>query len=1182
MWHAASRARRSAGFARAGRVLALGLIPLVVLAGLAAAVVYVKLLHGPISLEFLAEPLERGIGSELPGLTVRVGDAELGLGDTGKFEVRLRKLEIAEPDGDIVASMPLAAVELSGRALWRLRLVPVRVDLIEPRIAAEYTSDGRLKLSLSREPSPGGDETDIAVVELKSGPARARPSTRTEADERQPSRRIELARLLSEASASARERSGAGSYLREVGLRNATITLEMGGRASIWTVPRASIDLKHGRKNSTIAGDVRFQSPQGPWTLAFQVEDSERTKTLTVKTSVAGLVPSGLAANLPRFGVLGTIDVPITGDATTSLSSDGEILSAAVSIRAGPGAVRLPSIDPTAAFSLDGGEFTLTYDGGTRKAILAPAFLAWGESRIALQGEFVQAVSGTDPAWTFDIAATDGQLTAEEFQADGLTIETWRAQGRLVPGREMIELSRFDMRAGDGAVSMSGAVSTRTGDDSMRLEGTLSPMSVATARILWPRFLAPGARLWVGEHVAGGRTGASQFRYVSGSHLDTGRRGGSGLQDYTMTVEALDIAVRPAAGLPPVEIPKAMISVSPGGVALDMPEAAILLEGGTRVPIEGGRFTARDLAAPAPVGELAFRSKAPLAQVVRLLEQASVTPAANMPIEGAAEGDFSIRFPLLAELDLSDVGIEGSATVQDGRAKGIAGSLDIAGAAVAFAFTAKAIEAKGKMLVNGVPADLNWQYIHDAPPDRQPPLRVTATLGNSDRSSLGLDINHIVQGDVPVEVVAARGGDGKPAVRLRADLTEAELFFEAIAWKKPPGRAAILECDILQQESGATELENLRISGDNIAIEGGVSLGKDHRLRKFHLPRFVLDVVTRLDVSGSLRADNVLLVKARGDSFDGRNFFRALFSVGRISDRELRPERPRAGMDLDVEIDSVIGFSEVSLRRLKLKASKRDDKLTVLDGQGTLDGGSELSFALKQEKGQPRKLLANSADAGQAFRLVGFYPSLQGGRVRLDVNADGKGPAEKTGDLLVEDFRILGDRIASEVLASADQLSTAGGAPGGSKPAKAQERQIWYFQRMRAAFSVGHGQFVLEEASLQGPLLQANLRGKVDYNSKAVSLGGTYAPLGVRAFAGIPIVDPLLNGPRGEGILAMTFAIEGPLDSPQVIMNPFALIAPGIFREFFQMTNPNPRVLAPRIEKPAAAPPDAVPAVKKN
>jgi hypothetical protein len=115
---------------------------------------------------------------------------------------------------------------------------------------------------------------------------------------------------------------------------------------------------------------------------------------------------------------------------------------------------------------------------------------------------------------------------------------------------------------------------------------------------------------------------------------------------------------------------------------------------------------------------------------------------------------------------------------------------------------------------------------------------------------------------------------------------------------------------------------------------------------------------------------------------------------------------------------------------------------------------------------------------------------------------------------------------------------------------------------MRAPFSVGYGQFVLEESYLKGPLLGANLRGKVDFKTKRVNLGGTYIPLqGLNgAFGAIPVLGQILSGTQGEGIFGITFAVQGPTSDPQVIVNPLSLVAPGIFREMFQMTASDPKV----------------------
>ncbi|MNL22238.1 hypothetical protein D3C87_1435730 [compost metagenome] len=53
-------------------------------------------------------------------------------------------------------------------------------------------------------------------------------------------------------------------------------------------------------------------------------------------------------------------------------------------------------------------------------------------------------------------------------------------------------------------------------------------------------------------------------------------------------------------------------------------------------------------------------------------------------------------------------------------------------------------------------------------------------------------------------------------------------------------------------------------------------------------------------------------------------------------------------------------------------------------------------------------------------------------------------------------------------------------------------------------------------------------------------------------FQKLPILGPLLGGRDGEGLVGVTFAVRGPLDKPQFLVNPLSLLAPGIFREMFE------------------------------
>jgi hypothetical protein len=312
-------------------------------------------------------------------------------------------------------------------------------------------------------------------------------------------------------------------------------------------------------------------------------------------------------------------------------------------------------------------------------------------------------------------------------------------------------------------------------------------------------------------------------------------------------------------------------------------------------------------------------------------------------------------------------------------------------------------------------------------------------------------------------------------------------------------------------------------------------------------------------------------VRVQGSTFDGRDFFRSLFTSG--TGQRRKGTSKKDGIDVKVSIDNLLGYSDTSLRNFSMEMSKRGDRLTALDARGALDSGKALIAILQAEGNGSRKIISDTTDAGQTLRLVGFYPNMQGGRGRMDIYLDGRDTQQTSGVLIIEDFKVLGDPIVSEVVSSASGEGPAiGSASYGQRKVV---REVFEFDRMRLPFTVGYGQFAIEESYLRGPLLGATLRGKVDYAAQTVNVGGTYIPLqGLNnALGGIPVLGQILSGPRGEGIFGITFAVQGAMSNPQVIVNPLSLVAPGIFREMFQMTNPSTNV-QPRAPSPANVPID--------
>lgn len=1183
---------------RAGKVgwhLLIVFLPILILTTLAVGLGYVRLMHGPISLKPLAGPIARGLGAELPGLDILIADVVVRLAANGSLEFRLKDVRLVEHDGDLVASAPEAAAQISADGLWSGRVVPSRIDLIEPKLNFSISEQGGVSLMFAGPDTAAADDGSPATdgakpTSLRQGAAKAPVADRGPVSA-QAAKSFDLTKTIADVSRRARNSRDGTSYLREIRLRNAAIVIDNSGLKTHWRVPEASVDLEHKKRSSVIAGTATMASPHGPWTIAFRTEESEKTKTVVLKTTVRDLVPKALDGGLPGIAMLQAIDAPIGSDATIEMTSDGVIRSAAIDIEVGPGRIHTPRASgsgtgsgvvsgASTGFTVDGGLLKLGYDAAARRLELAPSVLRWGGSQVTLKGG---AIGGSTAdgrmGWAFDLSAVDGSLLAADLSLPPLPLERWTAAGHWLPEQGRLQFTSFNLRAGGADLTGNGEIDTANDRDGMRFEARAGPMPLETFKTLWPRSVAPAARGWVGQRLLRANVKNSAFTYVSGSHAKdqapADAKNGHGR--LTMAIEVADVAARPLTRMSPIEAPKALVRIENQSIEINVPDAVVAIAPARRIPIKGGRFAVADLGSFEPKGEVTFKVQSPLGPVLEFIDQEPLALLQKSGqsfegMEGKVDGQFRFAMPMVAELSARDVSFEGKVRVFDARAKQAIAGHDVQGATVTFDIAEHAVDAKGEMLVAGVLAKIGWQHIFDADSDKQPPLRITATLDNSDRNQLGLDLNHIVQGIVPVEITVTKSPRAEPAIRVRADLTNAEVALDALAWKKQPGRSAHVQFDVAKGKAHKTDLQNFKIAGDDVAVEGTVSLGTDNRPREFSFPDFTLNVITRLDLQGKITQDNMWDVKARGTTVDGRDFFRSLFSVGQSGDRPQRPQKPRDGVDIEADIDTLLGFSDTSLKGLKLKLSNRGGRLVSMEAKGTLDGGNPLVAVVQNQPKEPRRLLADSTDAGRAFKLVGFYPNLQGGRARLEVNLDGKGPAEKTGILWVDDFVILGDPVVAEVVGSVGAGSTD------TSVARAKQkvvREAFQFDRMKAPFSVGHGQFVLDDSYLKGPILGANIRGKVDYRAKTVNLGGTYVPLqGLNNILGdIPLLGQILSGPRSEGIFGITFLIQGSMANPQVIVNPLSLLTPGITREILQMTPTDPSVQVREERKPAPAQP---------
>jgi AsmA-like protein/uncharacterized protein DUF3971 len=1133
----------------------------ILVVGLIAIVLgYGRLAHGPISLPALVPPIETAINDQLADLHVKIDDAVLQRSEEGPGVVfRLRNIRLIDPDGEVVAQAPLAAIGMSGAGLLSGRFAPGSVDFIGPRLLMTYKSGQGLSLAFSK---PGEDSEALMRGALSEDAA---PGGTAEQPIPQPmpmagTRKFNLTNTVNEVFE--RARRGDTSYLNRFGFKNAIVVLNQDGAQTLWQVPDFAIDLDHHDKRSTIIGQANVASSRGDWQLEIRTKQHARRNSLGITALIENLVPSGIAGNFPTIGILKALDMAVDGESSVELSKSGDFLSGEARLRLAPGQIT-PPWDRDTPIRIDHGDFAVRYLEGKDVVELAPSTLQWGKSTATFSGTFrpVRDAANKVITWNFDLRADDTVLAVEEFDLGPTKVDVWSAQGSLSPKDGNINLKSFVIRAGDAQIAVAGSVIDGTGSPAVNFAGTVSPMPVDTLKQLWPKFLAGKAREWVLERVAGGQVLGGTFNVaLPAGALEAIEQGGEapeGAVNVELNFTGASIAYIPE--MPPVQTGDAKLTVTGTEFSVDIPAAKIVVADGKEVALSEGRFFIPDLREDPQQGIINFRATAGTPTVMQLLDHQPlgyITDVGLKPdfLGGSAAGEFTLAMPLKADLDFAEIKMSGLARLDDAIAPNLVGDLGVEGGALDVELSEEGVSATGEIKIKDVPANIHWQRVFYAPDEQQPPISVAATLDSALREQLGIKVNHLVKGPTPLTLFVKGLGEGTQTMSMDADLTEAQLLFGAMGWTKPKGQVAKVSFDVKQSADGATNLENFKIVGNDIGVYGNIALDSEQHLKSFYFSDFSVSPQTHVEITAKVRDDQVLEVHAEGPSYDGRQFFRSLFSAGQlVDDGSAEPPDP-FGIDFTAKIGEVHGFYDTTATDFDVMLKKRDGRLVALKGQGKLNGKSSAGVELKNTNGA-RILQAEALDAGAAFRLVGFYRSIEGGEASLQVNMDAGGPGKKSGTLWARDFDVVGDSVVADVLTDPSTTAVLG---QDSKQHIARSRIA--FKRLRAPFVVGSGKFRLRDAYINGPQLGATMRGTVDFKSQTVQLGGTYIPLyGLNSALGaIPILGKVLVGRKGEGVVGITFAIKGKLDDPTVLVNPMSVMAPGIFRQIFDFTGTVP------------------------
>jgi hypothetical protein len=321
------------------------------------------------------------------------------------------------------------------------------------------------------------------------------------------------------------------------------------------------------------------------------------------------------------------------------------------------------------------------------------------------------------------------------------------------------------------------------------------------------------------------------------------------------------------------------------------------------------------------------------------------------------------------------------------------------------------------------------------------------------------------------------------------------------------------------------------LKGDGFGFTGSAKLDKTYNLVSADVDNLSLQKGDSLAIKLT-RGRSGYGINARGSSFDVRgliNHFRDSYDKsGGFPD-----------LALDAKIDHVVGFNNEVIDGTVLNLVSVGGVTQKVSFSGSL-GGSQVSldYAVAQ-KGIT--LNGQASDLGQLLSFTDIYTRVVGGTLSLTGQSEGTGPL--MGALEFDNFDVRNEPAIQQALTNSTTTPDPSTVSTGSV----------HFGKMLANFQAADRAVAIEDAVLKGPLLGADFAGRYDARTTTITITGTYIPLYAinNLFGQIPIIGLIAGaGPR-EGLIGVTFKIDGPIDEPHVFINPLSAVAPGIFRKIF-------------------------------
>jgi hypothetical protein len=1091
---------------------------------LAIVVITIVVLSGPTEFGFVRNRIVSTLATVLgDDYEVAVGRAVLGVDPVYGLVLEVENIAVRDDRGAIVANVPSTRLDIDPTALLSFNIDVPAIELNNAELSIVRADNGSVYL--------GNFSTARSVSQ--------RPETPTL--EAAQDSEVGFPQLLAALQILDRGIEPAIDGATKAGLRrfsfnNGTIDFWDASRAQQRRFPRADLSIAVDPATTALRANFATIGYGGRWTAEFErdVDASNGARTLSAVFSQLTL-----ADLLPRLGETSsrvTSDIPLYGRATVRYDSEGQVEDATVRLDFGAGVFRFA--EGRESVLLDEATVKLRWDAAQNAIVVQPSTFFFGETRGVVVGMITPEGNPAIGRYKFDLESRGAILSPRDSIESPLIADRIRVSGLAdLPGK-LVSFDEAVLQTQEGSVTAAGSLGFEGRTPSLAMAASISEMPVWAAKQMWVPFVAPGARRWFIDHVKDGRIVAGSFEAaIPGGMLWTGNRPRFPEEMLRLEVRLEDVAFTTIGELPPIENASGIAVLAGSTFGVDLESGVVKVPSGKTVNVDVGAFAVGDTSRRHPEGVVEAQlsgDAGPLGEIADAKPFAALSRQGIAPSElsGTADASVSARFPLRSDVTEADVdwrvSIDG---VGLGSTAPLVGRM-VTDATVNILVTPVDVAVRGTAKIDGVEADvdMNHPIAGGELAETTGQQMVRLNLDDAARKRLGIGLDEVLAGSVATFVSNVENGEGQ---HYDLDLKRARLVLPGLGWSKGIGVPAFLSFDLLPIESGYS-VENLVLEGADFGFSGSAKLDSRYSITSADIDRFALRAGDILSFELN-RSRTGYAITARGKSFDMRGFLNSL--------REQSVGGDPPDLAVDAQIERLIGFNNEEIRDANISLVSASGVTRKMAFSGKIgDGEIAASYG---DTGSAATMSIDSPEGGRVFRFADVYSHVGGGYLRIQGTRSGSvGPL--VGTLEMTNFSIVGEPAMRSV------VSTASTAPGGGR--SGLNPNDVPFNRLVVNFAHTGQAITVGEAMLGGPTIGATFNGRFDLASSTVSINGTYLPAYQlnNLFGRLPIIGLALGGGSAEGLIGVTFKIEGPTNAPRVFINPLSAVAPGIFRKIFE------------------------------